>query len=164
MFIILYNLWLLSCLFLLCKSLNMHALAETYVVCVTTASPFLSCQVYITSIIHISKRIYFQFYLSIHFGWPQYIIKVAQNNATHGSVIRLYVQNSRLLCRSPGNTALYPHHTTDTSTLRWHKKLESNLIIRLICIKRNERFNIFWLIACINVLTLTPLYLTYIFS
>ncbi len=44
------------------------ALAETHVVCddVTTASPFLSCQVYIPSIIHISKRIYFNFYLSIY--------------------------------------------------------------------------------------------------
>ncbi len=49
---------------LLCKSL-MYALAETHIVCdVTTASPFLSCQVYIPSIIHISKRIYF--YLSIY--------------------------------------------------------------------------------------------------
>ncbi len=37
----------------------MYALAETHVVCVTTASPFLSCQVYIPSIKHISKRIYF---------------------------------------------------------------------------------------------------------
>ncbi len=53
--------------FLLCKSLNMYALAETHIVCdVTTASPFLSCQVYIPSIIHISKRIYFNFYLSIY--------------------------------------------------------------------------------------------------
>ncbi len=45
----------------------LYALAETHVVCdVTTAFPFLSCQVYITSIIHISKRIYFNFYLSIY--------------------------------------------------------------------------------------------------
>ncbi len=55
-FIILYNLWLLSCLFPLCKSFNMYALAETHVVCVTTTSPFLSCQVYIPRIIHIIKR------------------------------------------------------------------------------------------------------------
>ncbi len=34
---------------------NMYALAETHVACVTTASPFLSCQLYIPSIIHISK-------------------------------------------------------------------------------------------------------------
>ncbi len=61
-FIILYNLQLLlSCLFLLCKSCNTYALslAETHFVCVTTASLFLSCQVYIPGIIHISKRIYF---------------------------------------------------------------------------------------------------------
>ncbi len=45
----------------------LYALAETHVVCdVTTVSPFLSCQVYIPSIIHISKRIYFNFYLSIY--------------------------------------------------------------------------------------------------
>ncbi len=41
--------------------------AETHVVCdVTTASPFLSCQVYIPSMIHISKRIYFNFNFSIY--------------------------------------------------------------------------------------------------
>ncbi len=45
---------------------NMNTLAETHVVGVTTASQFLSCQVYIPSIIHISKRIYFQLYLSIY--------------------------------------------------------------------------------------------------
>ncbi len=45
----------------------LYALAETHVVCdVTTASPFLSCQVYIPSIIYISKMIYFHFYLSIY--------------------------------------------------------------------------------------------------
>ncbi len=48
----------------------LYVLAETHVVCdeVTSASPFLSCQVtlYIPSIIHISKRIYFYFYLSIY--------------------------------------------------------------------------------------------------
>ncbi len=44
----------------------MYALAEIHVVCVTTASPFLSCQVNIPSIIHISKMIYFNFNLSIY--------------------------------------------------------------------------------------------------
>ncbi len=45
----------------------LYALAETHVVCdVTAASLFLSCQVYIPSMIHISKRIYFNFYLSIY--------------------------------------------------------------------------------------------------
>ncbi len=44
-----------------------YAPAETHVVCdVTTASPFLSYQLYIPSIIHISKMIYFNFYLSIY--------------------------------------------------------------------------------------------------
>ncbi len=44
-----------------------YVLDETLVVCdVTTASPFLSYQVYIHSIKHISKMIYFQFYLSIY--------------------------------------------------------------------------------------------------
>ncbi len=57
----------MSCLFLLCKSLNTYAPAETHVVRdVTTVSPWLSCQVYIPSIIHISKRIYFHFYLPIY--------------------------------------------------------------------------------------------------
>ncbi len=52
-----------GCLFLLCKSLNMYALAETHVDCdVTTASPFLSCQVYIPSIIHITKMLYLNLY------------------------------------------------------------------------------------------------------
>ncbi len=49
-----------------CKSLNMYALAETHIVCVTTASPFLSCQMYIPSILHISKRIYFHICLSTY--------------------------------------------------------------------------------------------------
>ncbi len=45
----------------------LYALAETHVVCdATSASPFRSCQVYIPSMIHISKRIYFSFYLSIY--------------------------------------------------------------------------------------------------
>ncbi len=66
--------------YIIYSGLNLFALF------VTTASPFLSCQVYIPSIIHINKRIYFQFYLSI-FGRPRYIIKVAQKTATHGSVI-----------------------------------------------------------------------------
>ncbi len=86
LFIILYNLWLLSCLFLLCKSLNMYTLTETHVVCVTTASPFLSCQVYIPSIIHISKRIYFNLYLSIYTLGGCGRLKVAQ--------INMYFQNS----------------------------------------------------------------------
>ncbi len=65
----------------------MYALAETQVVCdVTTASLVLKLPG-IPNIIHISKRIYFHFHLSIHFGRPRYIIKVAQKNATHGSVI-----------------------------------------------------------------------------
>ncbi len=51
----------------MCESLNIYALAETHIICdVTTASLFLSCQVNIPSIIHISKIIYFQFYLSIY--------------------------------------------------------------------------------------------------
>ncbi len=45
----------------------LYAVAETHVVCdVITVSPFLSCQVYIPSMIHISKMIYFNFYLSIY--------------------------------------------------------------------------------------------------
>ncbi len=41
----------------------MYSLAETHVVCdVTTTSPFLSCQVYIPSIIHIIKIIYLNLY------------------------------------------------------------------------------------------------------
>ncbi len=47
----------------------LYALAETHVVCDgTSASPFLSCQVtlYIPSMIHISKRIYFNFFLSVY--------------------------------------------------------------------------------------------------
>ncbi len=45
----------------------LYAVAETHVVCdVTSASPWLSVQVCIPSMIHISKRIYFSFYLSIY--------------------------------------------------------------------------------------------------
>ncbi len=44
----------------------MYALPEMYVVCVTTASQFLSGQVYIPSIKHICKIIYFQLYLSAY--------------------------------------------------------------------------------------------------
>ncbi len=59
----------------------MHALAETHVVCdVKTASPFLSCQVYIPSTIS-------DVFVYIHIGRPWYIIKVAQKNETHSSVI-----------------------------------------------------------------------------
>ncbi len=73
----------------------MYALAETHVVCdVTTASPWLSCQVYITSIIHISKRIYFNFYLSIYtLGGRGTLYKSSpkqnkkKKTTTHGSVI-----------------------------------------------------------------------------
>ncbi len=43
----------------------MCALADNHVVCdVTTASPILSCQVYLPSIKYISKMIYFNFNLS----------------------------------------------------------------------------------------------------
>ncbi len=53
--------------FFCCECLHMYAVAETHVVCdVTAASPFWSCQVYIPSIIHISKRIYLNFYLSMY--------------------------------------------------------------------------------------------------
>ncbi len=61
---------------------NMYALAETHIVCVTTASPFLSFQVYIPSIIHISKRIYCNFNLSIYTLGGRGTLKVAQKTAT----------------------------------------------------------------------------------
>ncbi len=45
----------------------LYAVAETHVVMLQArTSPFWSCQVYIPSMIHISKRIYFHFYLSIY--------------------------------------------------------------------------------------------------
>ncbi len=45
----------------------LYAVAETHVVMLQAlASPFWSCQVYIPSMINISKRIYFHFYLSIY--------------------------------------------------------------------------------------------------
>ncbi len=65
----------------------MYALAETHVVCVTTASPFLSCQVNIPSIIHIGKRIYINLYLSIYTLGGRDTLKVDKKNATRGSVI-----------------------------------------------------------------------------
>ncbi len=111
----------------------MYALTETHLVCDTTASPFLSCQVYIPSIIHISKRIYFLFFffffyiVYIHFGRPGYIIKVAQN-------------------RDPGNTgSLYPYHTMIDNLPHYDdgRKLGSNLIKRLMCIKKNINAYIF---------------------
>ncbi len=67
---------------------NMYALAETLVVCyVTTASTFLSCHVYLPSIINISKRIYLNLYLSIYTLGGRGTLKVAQKTATHSSVI-----------------------------------------------------------------------------
>ncbi len=60
----------------------LYALAETHIVCVTTASPFLCFQVYIPSIIHISERIYFNFNLSIYTLGGRGTLKVAQKTAT----------------------------------------------------------------------------------
>ncbi len=67
----------------------MYTLAETYVVFdVTTASLFLSCQVYIPSIKHSSKKdLISVLFVYMHFWRPRYIINVAQKTATHGSVI-----------------------------------------------------------------------------
>ncbi len=63
----------------------MYAVAETHIVCdVTTASPFLSCQVYIPSITHISKRIYLNFICLYTISAAAVIIK-AQKTQTHGS-------------------------------------------------------------------------------
>ncbi len=53
----------------------MYALAETHVVCdVITASLFLSCQVYIQSIIHIRKKdllkfVFVYIYIYIYIFW-----------------------------------------------------------------------------------------------
>ncbi len=61
----------------------MNALAETHVVCdVKTASPFLSCQEDILSIIHISKRIYFNINLSKYTLGGHATLKEAQKNVT----------------------------------------------------------------------------------
>ncbi len=68
----------------------LYAVAETHVVCdVTSASLFLSCQVYIPSMINISKRIYFIF-ICLYTIWAaavDYKSTLAQKNATLGSVI-----------------------------------------------------------------------------
>ncbi len=60
----------------------LYALAETHIVCVITSSPFLCFQVYIPSIIHISERIYFYFYLSVYTLGGRGTLKVAQKTAT----------------------------------------------------------------------------------
>ncbi len=105
---------------------NMYALAETRIVCdVTTTSPFLSCQVYIQSIIHISKRIYFSF-ICLHTLLAAVIhYKSSQKKANHGSVIfpatvfykLQIVQNAaaRVLTRS----RKYDHITPILQTLHW---------------------------------------------
>ncbi len=159
-FIILYNLrWLLSCLFLLCKSLNMYALADTHVVCdVTTASPFLSGQEYIPSIIHISKRIYLNFCLSIYTLGGRGTLKVAQKtrnpwlcNFSHDCIFKIAHGH---LCRYPGNTgSLYPHHTIidNLPCCNDRKKLVSNLITWFISIKNMNTYYFFRLIACVNI-------------
>ncbi len=120
----------LSCLFLLCKSLNMCALAETHVVCVTTASPFLSYQLYIPSIIHISKTNILFVY--IHFGRLRYIIKLAQKkrnprlcNFSHNCIFKI----ARLLCWYPENNGslqswcTFITHDRQTSALRWRQEV-----------------------------------------
>ncbi len=60
----------------------LYALAETRLaetkLFVLQPPLFLNCQVYIPSIIHISKRIYLNVYLSIYTLVSCYIIKVAQ--------------------------------------------------------------------------------------
>ncbi len=113
--------------YLCCKSLNMYALAETHVVCdVTTASPILSCQVYIPSIIHISKTIYLNLYLSIYTLGGRSTLNVAQKTATRISVIFH-------LCHYPDS--LYPHHTIIDNLPRCDdgKRFGSNLITWFIC-------------------------------
>ncbi len=128
----------------------LYAVAETRVVCdVTSVSPFWSCQVYIPSMIHISKRIYFHFFC-LYTLWAATVdYKVARKPATHGSVIfpATVFQNSPghlCLCvchsRYPGNTgSLYAQHTLIDNLPRCDdgKKLGSNLIKRLICVKKN---------------------------
>ncbi len=114
----------------------LYAVAETHFVCdVTSASPFWSCQVYIPSMIHISKRIILTF-ICLYTLWAAEVdYKSSPKNATLGSVIfpALYLQIATPTCAiaaTPGNTgSLYAHHTLDNlPRCDDGKKLGSNLM------------------------------------
>ncbi len=150
----------------------LYALAETHVVCddVTSASPFWSCQVYIPSMIHISKRIYLIF-ICLYTLWAAAVnYKSSPKNRNprlcnfSRDCIFKIAHGHLCLCvchsRYPGNTgSLYAHHTLTDNLPRCDdgKKLGSNLI------KRLKRVKFFRLITCVNALKLTPLIYIYIY-
>ncbi len=78
---------------------------------VTTAFLFLSYQVYIPSIIHISKRIYFQFYLSIYIlgGRGTLVAQKNRNPRFCSFSCDCIFKIARLLCCYPGNGSLQSH-------------------------------------------------------
>ncbi len=133
----------MSCLFLLCKSLNMYALAETHVACdVTTASPFLRYQVYIPSIMHSNKMIYFHFYLSIYmlYTCTFFILFNCQYTLyTSCTLFRQWQINFRAAMTAPS----------------WGQTLSNDVFVWIF-------FNFNWL--CVNVLTLTAIIYIYIWS
>ncbi len=66
---------------------------------------FLSCQVYIPSIIHLSKRIYFQFYLSTYALGGHYKSSLKNRNPRLCNFSRNCIfKIAHLLCCYPGNT------------------------------------------------------------
>ncbi len=121
----------------------LNALAETHVVCDTTASTLLSCQVYIPSIIHISKRIYLIF-ICLYTLWAAAVDYKSSPKNRNPRLCKFFrdcilkIAHGHL-CRYPGNIgSLYPHHTMidNLPCCDDGKWLGSNLIKRLICIKK----------------------------
>ncbi len=121
----------------------LHALAETHVVCDVTASLFLSCQVYIPSIIHI-KKLSILIFICLYTLWAaavDYKSSPKNRNPQLCNFSRdcIFKIAHSHLCRAPGNTgSLYPHHTMIDNLPRCDdgKKLGSNLTKRLICVKK----------------------------
>ncbi len=121
-FIILYSLYCGCC--------------HVYFCCdVTTASPFLSYHVYIPSVIHFRKRIYFHFIClyTLFAASVHYKSSPKKGNPCVKFFPQLPFQNSPIVRENwdPGNTGLlYPYHTmTDhVPCCNDGKKLGSNLI------------------------------------
>ncbi len=88
-----------------------------FVMLQTTASLFWSCQVYIPSMIHISKRIHFNFYLYFTLWAAAVDYKSRPKNHNPNTICNfshdcIFKIAHGHLCRYPGNTgSLYPHHT-----------------------------------------------------
>ncbi len=128
----------------------LYALAETHVVMLQAcASPFWSCQVYIPSMIHILEKSIFIFICLYTLCAAAVDYKSSPKtrnrrlcNFSRDCIFKIAHEHLCLcVCHSryPGNTvSLYAHHTLTDNLPRCDdgKKLGSNLIKRLICVKK----------------------------